>query len=321
MKSVYRFRKERHLPNRRRRFGLSSPIPRASTRSPARRATVSKNTPTQRAASTASYCQGRTAPAALGGRLRRVAGKPPPQPDARIPQRSVPPFQCRLRPRSGRHRNPAGVFGESSASACSDGWPECRARSTAKATNGSPRSKSSSPRPNLRQIPGASAEAAVKPAARRRFDALIAELDRDPASHGLAPKLSDFLLHAPTVPLGSIRPLAMARSGMPRRKIPWNCSSPPSVGILAMGWDLLCPRCRGAKSSVRHLHELPQRRPLLLMQHRLSARFHPQRRADVPSRTLAAAVAKGELCMLGQGSTPHVKFQAEIAAHSRRASR
>ena len=61
-------------------------------------------------------------------------------------------------------------------------------------------------------ILGASADEAARPAARRRLDGLIADLDRDPASHRLAPRLADFLLHAPTLALGSIRPLAMART-------------------------------------------------------------------------------------------------------------
>ena len=30
------------------------------------------------------------------------------------------------------------------------------------------------------------------------------------------------------------------------------------LGILVMSWDLLCPRCRGAKSTVKHLHDLPE---------------------------------------------------------------
>jgi hypothetical protein len=102
-------------------------------------------------------------------------------------------------------------------------------------------------------------EPAVKPAARRRLEALTAALDRDPASHGLTQKLSDFLLHAPVVALRAIRPLAMARA--------WSADREDTVelflaaqrlGILVMSWDLLCPRCRGAKSNVRQLHELPE---------------------------------------------------------------
>jgi Family of unknown function (DUF5939) len=30
------------------------------------------------------------------------------------------------------------------------------------------------------------------------------------------------------------------------------------LGIMVMGWDLLCPRCRGAKARAERLHELPQ---------------------------------------------------------------
>ena len=114
------------------------------------------------------------------------------------------------------------------------------------------------------KILGASAEGAVKPAARRRFDGLIAQLGSDPAGHGLAPKLADFLLHAPTVALSSVRPLTMARQ--------WNASPADIVelflaaqrlGILAMGWDLLCPRCRGAKSRVEQLQSCPGTRTAL----------------------------------------------------------
>ena len=82
----------------------------------------------------------------------------------------------------------------------------------------------------------------VKPAARRRFDGLIAELDRDPASHGLAPKLADFLLHAPMLALSSIRPLAMARA--------WHATPEDTVelflaaqqlGILSHGMGFIVP--------------------------------------------------------------------------------
>ncbi len=169
------------------------------------------------------------------------------------------------------------------------------------------------------KILGASAEDAVKPAARRRFDGLIAQLGSDPASHGLAPKLADFLLHAPMVALSSVRPLTMARQ--------WNASPADTVelflaaqrlGIVAMGWDLLCPRCRGAKSRVEQLHELPRdahcascnidyRRDFT---RNVELTFHPER--------WLRPLPEGELCLLGQGTTPHVKFQAEVAAHSRK---
>jgi class 3 adenylate cyclase len=90
------------------------------------------------------------------------------------------------------------------------------------------------------------------------------------------------------------------------------------LGILVMGWDLLCPRCRGAKSSVKHLHDLPDgahcsscnidyRRDFT---RNVELTFHPE--------PWLRALPKGELCLLGQGTTPHVKFQAEVLPHSSR---
>jgi len=166
-------------------------------------------------------------------------------------------------------------------------------------------------------IPGASAREVARPAARRRLAALIADLHRDPASHGLAPKLAEFLLHAPVVALRSIRPLSMARF--------WRATEADTVelflaaqrlGILAMGWDLLCPRCRGAKSRVEHLHDLPQGAHCSSCNidygrdftRNVELTFHPE--------PWLRPLPEGELCLLGQSTIPHVKFQAEVAAHS-----
>ena len=167
------------------------------------------------------------------------------------------------------------------------------------------------------RILGASTEDAVKPAARRRFDGLIAELDRDLASHGLAPKLADFLLHAPMLTLSSIRPLAMARL--------WGATAEDTVelflaaqrlGILAMGWDLLCPRCRGAKSRVEHLHDLPKGAHCSSCNIDYERDFTRNVELTFHPGLWLRPLPEGELCMLGQGTTPHVKFQAEVAARS-----
>ena len=169
------------------------------------------------------------------------------------------------------------------------------------------------------RIPGALARDAAKPAARRRLAALIAELERDPTSHGLAARLGEYLLRAPVVTLRSIRPLTMA--GFWRAK-PSNTVelflAAHRAGILTMGWDLLCPRCRGAKSRVELLHDLPQeahcsscnidyRRDFT---RNVELTFHPE--------PWLRPLPEGELCMLGQGSTPHVRLQAEVAAGQNR---
>jgi len=168
-------------------------------------------------------------------------------------------------------------------------------------------------------IPGAGPSEAAKPAARRRLAALIDELGADPASHDLASKLSDYLLHAPVVALRSIRPLAIARfwHAEPAHVVELFLAA-HRLGILAMGWDLLCPRCRGAKSRVEHLHDLPKGAHCgscnidyeREFTRNVELTFHPE--------PWLRPLPEGELCLLGQGTTPHVKFQAEVAARSNR---
>ena len=169
----------------------------------------------------------------------------------------------------------------------------------------------------LDAIPGALDEDAVRPAARRRFDALIAELDRDPASHGLAPKLSEFLLHAPMLALSSMRPLATARrwQAKPDDTIELFLAA-QRLGILAMGWDLLCPRCRGAKSRVEHLHDLPRGAHCTSCNIDYERDFTRNVELTFHPGAWLRPLPEGELCLLGQGTTPHVRFQAEVAAQS-----
>jgi class 3 adenylate cyclase len=165
------------------------------------------------------------------------------------------------------------------------------------------------------ETPGASAEVVATPSARRRLAALIADLDRDPMSHGLAPKLSEFLLHAPAVALRCVRPLAMARL--------WGASADATValflaaqrvGLLAMGWDLLCPRCRGAPSRVQSLQELPKGAHCSSCNVDFARNFTRNVELTFRPEPWLRPLPQGEFCLLGQGATPHVKFQAEVAA-------
>jgi hypothetical protein len=81
---------------------------------------------------------------------------------------------------------------------------------------------------------------------------------------------------------------------------------------------LLCPRCRGAKARVEHLHELPQAAHCSSCNidygrdftRNVELTFHPE--------PWLRPLPEGELCLLGQGTTLHVKFQAEVAAHTRK---
>jgi class 3 adenylate cyclase len=160
---------------------------------------------------------------------------------------------------------------------------------------------------------GGSAADQITGGARRRLDELAGALARDPASHGLTPHLVELLNRAPDVALRGMRPLALAKQ--------WRSGDDETIelflaaqarGILAMRWDLLCPRCRGAKVRATRLDELPTgahcsscnidyRRNFT---RNVELTFHPA--------PWLRQLAGGEFCMLGQSTTPHVKFQADV---------
>jgi hypothetical protein len=166
-------------------------------------------------------------------------------------------------------------------------------------------------------VPGSGVEDLVEPAARHRLDALAAELARDPASHGLAPNLVDFLRHAPIVALRSIRPMALATlwSVPPDHAIELFLAAARN-GIMAMGWDLLCPRCRGAKSRVSRLNELPKGAHCSSCNIDYERNFSRNVELTFHPEPWIRPLPDGELCLLGPGAARHVKFQAEVAARS-----
>jgi class 3 adenylate cyclase len=166
-------------------------------------------------------------------------------------------------------------------------------------------------------IPGWSAEDLVEPAARQRLDALGAELARDPASHALGPHLIDYLRHAPIVDLRSIRPVALATL--------WSVPPDHAVevflaaarrGVVAMGWELLCPRCRGAKSRVSRLQDLPKGAHCSSCNIDYERNFNRNVELTFHPAPWIRPLSDGEMCMLGPGSARHIKFQGKVAARS-----
>jgi class 3 adenylate cyclase len=100
-------------------------------------------------------------------------------------------------------------------------------------------------------------QAATPPAARNRVAAQATALAE--RGHRLAHRLADHLLDAPETELERIRPRALARRWRetPRTVIE-TCLAAVHEGLLKMRWDLVCPRCRGAKLTATSLDRLPQ---------------------------------------------------------------
>ena len=166
-------------------------------------------------------------------------------------------------------------------------------------------------------VPGWSVEDRAEPASRQQLDALAAELARDPASHALAPNLLDYLRHAPIVDLRSIRPVALATlwSAPPDHAVELFLAA-AQKGVVAMGWELLCPRCRGAKSRVSRLQDLAKGAHCSSCNIDYERNFSRNVELTFHPAPWIRPLPDGEMCMLGQGSARHIKFQGEVAAHS-----
>jgi hypothetical protein len=169
-------------------------------------------------------------------------------------------------------------------------------------------------------VPGWSVKDLVEPSARPRLEALGAELADEPASRGLAPNLIDYLRHAPVVDVRSIRPLALARLwAVPLDHAVELFLAAARKGILAMGWDLLCPRCRGAKSHVSRLQDLPKGAHCVSCNVDYERNFSRNVELTFHPESWIRPLPDGEMCMLGPGSARHIKFQGEVAAQSAKA--
>jgi len=147
-----------------------------------------------------------------------------------------------------------------------------------------------------------------------RLDAMVARLEAGPYAHGLARRLADHVTNAQEVDLMRLRPKALASAwGVQERDVIELALAAVREGLLDLRWDLLCPRCRGAKATAGSLDRLPTGAhcPSCNIDYgrdfarNVELTFHP-----------AAAIrpiAGGEYCLSGPGGTPHVKVQQILA--------
>ncbi|WP_417517518.1 adenylate/guanylate cyclase domain-containing protein [Minwuia sp.] len=157
------------------------------------------------------------------------------------------------------------------------------------------------------------------PAEQQRIDDMVRHLEATDYGHGLGRKLVDWVLNAQEVDLVRIRPLVLARAlnAPPRHAIELSLQA-VRAGLLQQRWDLLCPRCRGAKVFVDGLDRLPEEA------HCASCRIDYRRDFDrnveltfTPSAALRP-VYDGEYCLGGPMTTPHVMAQVRLDPHAER---
>lgn len=157
-------------------------------------------------------------------------------------------------------------------------------------------------------------EPPVLPAgAAARAAALVARIEESPHGHGLARRLADHVLTAPDIDLQHLRPIALARSWKTEpRPVIELCLQAARDGLLRLSWDLLCPRCRGAKRSVAALDQLPKGAHCPSCNVGFDADFARNVELTFQPSPQIREVIQGGYCLSGPQSTPHVRLQQTL---------
>ncbi|MDF1722073.1 MAG: adenylate/guanylate cyclase domain-containing protein [Minwuia sp.] len=156
-------------------------------------------------------------------------------------------------------------------------------------------------------------------AARRRVDGMVLALERSPYGHGLGERLVDWVLQASEIDLVRIRPIALAREmGVGTRQMVEACLQGVRVGLLQQRWDLLCPRCRGAKLTVDGLDQLPEEAHCSACNIDYDRDFASNVELTFNPAAALRSVYDGEFCLGGPRTTPHVMTQVKVDADGTR---
>ncbi|MCK6454753.1 MAG: adenylate/guanylate cyclase domain-containing protein [Alphaproteobacteria bacterium] len=152
-----------------------------------------------------------------------------------------------------------------------------------------------------------------------RVRRMVAEIEATPHGHGLAGRLADHVLTASEVDLWTIRPLVLARQwNVPPRHAIELCLQAVRAGLLELRWDILCPRCRIAKSRNAGLDRLPRGAHCPTCNVDYERDFSRNVEASFHPAPTVRPVGGGEYCLFGPMSTPHVKVHVTVPAGAER---
>jgi class 3 adenylate cyclase len=141
-----------------------------------------------------------------------------------------------------------------------------------------------------------------------RLRALAAKLD-----HPLRDRLVEFLSTAPDLDVARIRPRRLARLWeADERALIELCLAATKGGILDLHWDLLCPRCRGAKATVASLDALPKGAHCPSCNIDYGRDFVRNVEASFRPTPAVRGIAAGGFCLASPVLTPHVAVQQRL---------
>jgi len=150
-------------------------------------------------------------------------------------------------------------------------------------------------------------------AAKSRVAIAIERIEAGGGGHGLASRIAERIANAQEVELMHMRPVAMAhRWQVPERHAIEACLESVRAGLLGMSWQILCPRCRGAKATAVSLEELPTEAHCESCNIDYDRDFARNVELTFHPAPAIRPVEHGEFCLFGPMSTPHVRLQQHL---------
>jgi class 3 adenylate cyclase len=154
---------------------------------------------------------------------------------------------------------------------------------------------------------------------RVRLDSLTRQVAAGAYHHDLADRLAHHIATAQEVDLIRIRPRKLAREWqVPVRHVAELCLDAARLGMLGLSWNLLCPRCGGAKASADTLEALPKQAHCPSCNIAYDGSFTSN--IEISFRPAAAirSIGEGEFCMGGPHVSRHILVQQILAPGEQR---
>ncbi len=148
-----------------------------------------------------------------------------------------------------------------------------------------------------------------------RLESLTRQIAAGAYHHDLADRLAHHIATAQEVDLIRIRPRKLAREWqVPVRQVAELCLDATRLGLLGLSWNLLCPRCGGAKASSDTLEALPRQAHCPSCNIAYDGSFTSN--IEISFRPAAAirSIGEGEFCMGGPHVSRHILVQQILAA-------
>lgn len=157
------------------------------------------------------------------------------------------------------------------------------------------------------------------PEQRSRLDSLMRQIAAGPYHHDLADRLARHIATAQEVDLVRIRPRKLAREWqVPVRHVAELCLDAARLGMLGLSWNLLCPRCGGAKASADTLESLPRQAHCPSCNIAYDGSFTRNIEISFRPATAIRSIGDGEFCMGGPHISRHILVQQILASGEER---